>query len=162
MRSLIQLAGRIRRHRPGTVERPNLLTLDCNLRHFERPNKPAYCKPGFEMDAPASGWNLTRLRNCSKPGNSRSLTPALVFCQKPDDALQPTKQLVDLEHARIEYRMRPQSGEAELSSYQRRKGVMPAPPINATTRTGCARGYPHGSPATAATVSLRPHSEGGR
>ena len=29
--------------------------------------------------------------------------------------------------------MRPQTGEAELSDYQRRKGARPTPPINATT-----------------------------
>ena len=133
MRSLIQLAGRIRRHRPGTVERPNLLTLDCNLRHFEHPNEPAYCKPGFEIDEPRFRLEFHNLAELLEAGQLEVIDARPRILPKPDDALQPTKQLVDLEHARIEYQMRPQSGEAELSSYQRRKGVMPAPPINATT-----------------------------
>src|SRR5690606_16733848 len=44
MRSLIQLAGRIRRHRPGAVDTPNMRVLESNLRHFEHRGEPAYCK----------------------------------------------------------------------------------------------------------------------
>ncbi|HEY4542281.1 MAG TPA: type I-F CRISPR-associated helicase Cas3f, partial [Noviherbaspirillum sp.] len=51
IRSLIQLAGRVRRHRPGAVEGTNVLVLDRNLRAYENPpDKAAFCKPGFEED----------------------------------------------------------------------------------------------------------------
>ena len=48
MRSLIQLAGRVRRHRPGAVAGINMVVLDSNLRHYEKRNEAAFCKPGFE------------------------------------------------------------------------------------------------------------------
>ena len=35
MRSLIQLAGRVRRHRPGAVGGVNMVVLDSNLRHYK-------------------------------------------------------------------------------------------------------------------------------
>jgi CRISPR-associated endonuclease/helicase Cas3 len=53
VRSMIQLAGRVRRHRQGEVQRPNILILDHNLKHFDNgpgSKKAAYCKPGFEGD----------------------------------------------------------------------------------------------------------------
>lgn len=40
MRSLIQLAGRVRRHRPGPCSTPNVLIFDTNLKHLERPGRP--------------------------------------------------------------------------------------------------------------------------
>tara|TARA_R110000823_G_scaffold132777_5_gene261222 strand:+ start:18877 stop:21966 length:3090 start_codon:yes stop_codon:yes gene_type:complete len=49
MRSIIQLAGRIRRHRSGTVEVPNLYLLGTNLKHLRSGlAAPAFCRPGFE------------------------------------------------------------------------------------------------------------------
>ncbi|HCA24274.1 MAG TPA: type I-F CRISPR-associated helicase Cas3 [Pseudomonas sp.] len=49
MRSIIQLAGRIRRHRPGTVAWPNLHLLDTNLKHLRSGLAvEAFCRPGFE------------------------------------------------------------------------------------------------------------------
>lgn len=53
VRSVIQLAGRIRRHRSEEVHAPNIFILDHNIRHFDNPPggmKAAYCKPGFEGD----------------------------------------------------------------------------------------------------------------
>lgn len=48
MRSIIQLAGRVRRHRSGSVEHANLSILDTNLRHYEQVGGEAFCRPGFE------------------------------------------------------------------------------------------------------------------
>jgi len=55
MRSLIQLAGRVRRHRGWAVDGVNMVVLDSNLRHYERPGKAAFCKPGFEMNPQPAG-----------------------------------------------------------------------------------------------------------
>ncbi|MBT1062641.1 type I-F CRISPR-associated helicase Cas3 [Bowmanella sp. Y26] len=56
MRSLIQLAGRIQRHRQETANSENLLVLSRNFKALKaatymdgRP-RPAYCQPGFERD----------------------------------------------------------------------------------------------------------------
>ncbi|HGE8320583.1 type I-F CRISPR-associated helicase Cas3f [Serratia marcescens] len=50
MRSLIQLAGRVQRHRQQTVVTPNLLILNKNIKALRERNSEglAYCRPGFE------------------------------------------------------------------------------------------------------------------
>ena len=133
MRSLIQLAGRIRRHRPGAVDTPNMRVLDSNLRHFEHRGEPAYCKPGFETNEPRFKLQSHFLADLLESEQREVIDARPRILPKPDEALQPTARLVDLEHARIQNQMRPQTGEAELSDYQRRKGARPVPPINATT-----------------------------
>ncbi|WP_186034935.1 type I-F CRISPR-associated helicase Cas3f [Burkholderia gladioli] len=57
IRSLIQLAGRVRRHRAGAVEQPNMAVLDTNLRYFEHrgEDEPVFTRPGFEMRRIKSG-----------------------------------------------------------------------------------------------------------
>jgi len=133
MRSLIQLAGRIRRHRPGVVDTPNMMVLDSNLRHFEHPGEPAYCKPGFETPDPRFKLQSHSLADLLETDQREVIDARPRILPKPDETLQPTARLVDLEHARVQFQMRPQTGEAELSDYQRRKGRRPVPPINATT-----------------------------
>ena len=67
MRSLIQLAGRIKRHRAGACSSPNLRVFNTNLRHCRKPGVPAFCKPGFESDAfPLTEHYLDRLLNASE------------------------------------------------------------------------------------------------
>ena len=51
MRSIIQLAGRVWRHRPDKVaNEPNILLLQYNIRYFKHPNgkQPIFTHPGFE------------------------------------------------------------------------------------------------------------------
>jgi CRISPR-associated endonuclease/helicase Cas3 len=50
MRSIIQLAGRIRRHRAGVIKTPNISILNCNYQALEQKDvkKVAYHRPGFE------------------------------------------------------------------------------------------------------------------
>ncbi|NYR09077.1 type I-F CRISPR-associated helicase Cas3f [Psychrobacter sp. BI730] len=51
MRSIIQLAGRVWRHRPDKVaNEPNILLLQYNIRYFKHPNgkRPIFTHPGFE------------------------------------------------------------------------------------------------------------------
>ncbi|MEE2025483.1 type I-F CRISPR-associated helicase Cas3f [Alkalimonas mucilaginosa] len=56
MRSLIQLAGRIQRHRQFPANSDNLLILSKNFKALKAvtnkdgKSKPAYCQPGFERD----------------------------------------------------------------------------------------------------------------
>lgn len=49
MRSLIQFAGRIQRHRQIVPERENLVILERNVRAL-RGERIAYCRPGFETE----------------------------------------------------------------------------------------------------------------
>ncbi len=110
IRSLIQLAGRVRRHRPGPVSSVNMVVLDSNLRHFERPNQPAYCKPGFETPHAPFQLKSHRLRELLGNGGTEAATWAVDA--QPRIALKPGKvlpsvRLVDLEHARIHDSMLP-------------------------------------------------------
>lgn len=51
MRSIIQLAGRVRRHRHGNIANTNIYILDHNVRHLKQGlSKLAFCRPGFESD----------------------------------------------------------------------------------------------------------------
>ena len=105
MRSLIQLAGRIRRHRDGECTATNMRIFETNLRNFRAPGKPAFCKPGFESaDFPLDTHSLTQLLSAAeiKVIDAR---PRIVA--KPLEQLQPRTQLVDLEHTRINRTMLP-------------------------------------------------------
>ncbi len=103
MRSLIQLAGRVRRHRDGECNAPNIRVFDTNLRHFRNPNKPAFCKPGFETEQfPLHPHGLDVLMDADEVAVIDA-RPRIVA----RDKLQPRVRLVDLEHARMQATMRP-------------------------------------------------------
>lgn len=50
MRSLIQLAGRVQRHRQDAPQVPNIHILNKNIKALKKVS-PAYCKPGFESNS---------------------------------------------------------------------------------------------------------------
>jgi CRISPR-associated endonuclease/helicase Cas3 len=108
MRSLIQLAGRVRRHRLGAVATPNILVFSHNLRHFLKLKEAAFCKPGFEMNDGAfhlSSHDLRELVNAEEieviDARPRIISPETA-------ALLPGERLIDLEHARMRNTMLPQ------------------------------------------------------
>ncbi len=50
-RSITQLAGRVKRHRPGSVEQANIYLLNSNIKYLKQgAGKAAFCRPGFESD----------------------------------------------------------------------------------------------------------------
>ncbi|NEX23058.1 type I-F CRISPR-associated helicase Cas3 [Thiorhodococcus mannitoliphagus] len=139
MRSLIQLAGRVRRHRPGPVASPNILVFSHNLRHFSRqPGQAAFCKPGFETDGDAfhlASHDLRQLMSAEEiaviDARPRIVSPASA-------ALRPRERLVDLEHARMRHEMLPQQRVAAtkpLGSRARAAAAraVPEPTLNAST-----------------------------
>nr|WP_298250421.1 type I-F CRISPR-associated helicase Cas3f [uncultured Halomonas sp.] len=103
MRSLIQLAGRVRRHRPDLWETPNILLLNHNLKALEHSDgrRPVFTRPGFETE----GHRL----------HSHALTDVLTTEQwdvidarpriLPRNSLAPRHNLVDLEHERLKETM---------------------------------------------------------
>lgn len=101
MRSLIQLAGRVRRHRPPKVpDSPNLSILNGNVRAL-RGEPIAYTKPGFESEKFKLRYkNLTRLLNPEQHQQISAL-PRIT----ENSHLQPTRNLVDLEHAHLKARL---------------------------------------------------------
>ncbi|WP_342596244.1 type I-F CRISPR-associated helicase Cas3f [Salinicola lusitanus] len=96
MRSIIQLAGRVRRHRPEPVEIPNIALLETNVKHLKG-ERPAFRRPGFENN----DWPLTKHR---LPTLLRDEEVAAIDSRPrllPAEPLEPTSKLVDLEHARL-------------------------------------------------------------
>lgn len=104
MRSLIQLAGRVRRHRPGAVGGVNMVVLDSNLRHYEKPQKPAYEKPGFETAHAPFQLKSHYLHDLlgRKGGDAKAwAVDAQPRIALPADKLLPSRRWTDLEHARM-------------------------------------------------------------
>lgn len=75
MRSLIQLAGRVRRHRAGACVEPNIAVLDTNLRHLQAPGGAAFRWPGFE-DGETFSLASHRLGACCARTKSTASTPS--------------------------------------------------------------------------------------
>jgi CRISPR-associated endonuclease/helicase Cas3 len=99
MRSLIQLAGRVRRHRVEHAASTNIFVLGNSVRHFTQPDSAAFCKPGFEEDKGEFRLNshdvsdlLTREQLASIDARPRILAAI---------PLAPQERLADLEHARL-------------------------------------------------------------
>ncbi len=125
MRSLIQLAGRVRRHRPGAVDGANMVVLDSNLRHFKDKGGAAFCRPGFETDYPPFQLQSHHMHDLMAREMRNAQTWAVDA--QPRVALAPGKlfpsrHLVDLEHARMHDAMLPRPKEAS-----------PTPPLRAAS-----------------------------
>ena len=132
MRSLIQLAGRIHRHREGECAIPNLRVFDSNLRNFREPGKPAFCKPGFESAAfPLDTHSLTQLL----PADERGVIDARPRIVAPPGLLQPRTRLVDLEHARMRRAMLVQAPAPVMPGTRQRASAPTgaAPALNAAS-----------------------------
>jgi len=100
MRSIIQLAGRVRRHRAGNCaeDQPNIYLLDTNLRHLENgDSKPAFKWPGFESESFPLQRHL--LSEILTPEQWKTINAAPRI--KEREPLFPQNNLADLEHARI-------------------------------------------------------------
>ncbi len=118
MRSIIQLAGRVRRHRPEAYQPTNLLLLDTNIQHLTTGmSQPAFLRPGFESSNPATRhFRLMshRLAEVLTPEQLETIDASSRIRER--DALCPTGKLVDLEHARLRELMQaPSSDRAPLS-----------------------------------------------
>lgn len=115
MRSLIQLAGRVRRHRTGACTSPNLSVLATNLRHGQRPGQPAFCQPGFETANTLLGSH--DLHTLLRPHERDVIDsrPRLLAAVPPD--FQPKNRLVDLEHARLQATMQPSATRLNAASW---------------------------------------------
>lgn len=96
MRSLIQLAGRIQRHRCQIPETPNLLILTQNIRGLAGADV-AFEKPGFERkNCVLDSHDLQQILELEQYEVMRSM-PRM----QENNPLQPTKNLADLEHSQL-------------------------------------------------------------
>ncbi|WP_313055858.1 type I-F CRISPR-associated helicase Cas3f [Pseudomonas lopnurensis] len=133
MRSLIQLAGRVQRHRDKPCQSPNILILDTNLRHFASVRGgagAAFIRPGFEKDVGDASHPFRlashRLGQLLHEDEYRAITARPRIQPRPPQTWQPKRNLVDLEHARLTDCMRPK--ERETLAQPPRRGVRPAHP----------------------------------
>lgn len=129
MRSLIQLAGRVQRHRGQLGDKPNVLIFDTNLHGLEQRGKdqPIFIHPGFEKgNAGASRQfrvDTPWLHDLLDDDEYRVLNALPRIQPRPETAWQPQRRLVDLEQARIAAAMRPRPTAAPVS---RRAPTAPA------------------------------------
>ena len=118
MRSIIQLAGRVRRHRAGGIQSSNIAILERNLASFKAaPDKPVFTRPGFEKETLEMNFILKSrsLRDVLKNKDIFPLTASARILTAAE--LSPTESLVDLEHARIEEVMTRRGKNPRLASH---------------------------------------------
>ena len=101
MRSFIQLAGRVRRHRVFECpeDRPNIYLLDTNIRHLAGyPDGLAFLRPGFENSSfELHSHYLTDLLNQDQSWRTLDAAPRI----QEREILRQNDNLADLEHARL-------------------------------------------------------------
>lgn len=144
MRSLVQLAGRVRRHRDGAIQQPNVAVLSSNLRAWLQPGEPAYCWPGFEgKDNRFTTAELPTLLPWPD-GTPIDSQPRLLAPTRP----QPADRLADLEHTRLRAELLAPTMAAPLNPRR------PAPPkaLHATD-------WWTASPRDAFTTALLPRAQ---
>jgi len=114
LRALIQLAGRIQRHRKKCGTAPNLLILNRNFKSFQRKNgdfAPVFIYPGFESHDKSLRFRLcsTDLNKLLLPDEYSPLTARPRICPREMSEWQSRKSLSDLEQARIASSMLPRN-----------------------------------------------------
>lgn len=94
-RSIIQLAGRVRRHRLTPVDQPNIAIMQYNLKALRKDGRPAYCRPGYEVNSlRLVSHDLCQLVDEAAINAAINAIPRI---QQPEN-LRPKQQLADLEH----------------------------------------------------------------
>ena len=126
MRSLIQLAGRVRRHRPlkaGDVDitAPNIRVFQYNLKHWKQGGKaqPCFVKPGFESTRDAFKLKTHDMVQLIKPLLNKQAMFTIDSSPRLQAAavLNAKELLADLEHARMHDTMLARSaGDAPLNA----------------------------------------------
>jgi CRISPR-associated endonuclease/helicase Cas3 len=115
MRSIIQLAGRVKRHRLEACTIPNMYLLNTNIKSLEKLGpQPTYCKPGFEKADELGHFllNTHYLEELLTPKQYEIITAEPRISNSAN--LEPNTRLVDLEHARLQALM---LGELEDGEY---------------------------------------------
>ncbi len=116
MRSIIQLAGRVQRHRKQVPAEPNVLILERNIRAL-RGDDLAYCKPGFEARSWVKQGNdeeelmlRAEFRTLTKSLAKEDLTAISSIARiEQRRGRNPRENLVDLEHAHLNAALRKDS-----------------------------------------------------
>ncbi|QEQ95575.1 type I-F CRISPR-associated helicase Cas3f [Neptunomonas concharum] len=95
-RSIIQMSGRVRRHRDGEVTSPNIGLLQYNYRGFKGEEERVFNRPGYEADQTTQLQSHDLKQLVDEQALLQSVN-AVARIQK-HSMLEPHKNLVDLEH----------------------------------------------------------------
>lgn len=146
MRSLIQLAGRVQRHRQKTCATPNIFIFDRNIKSFTVVNgqdgkpKAVFVRPGFEDEKAQANepFRLVshRLSKLLRDDDYQVITARPRIQPRPQP-WQDKTNLVDLEHARMANQMLPKERGEQVSRF--------AKPIGAELNAACVWQYPQAS-----------------
>ncbi|MEO5830563.1 MAG: type I-F CRISPR-associated helicase Cas3f [Rhodanobacter sp.] len=119
MRSLIQLAGRVQRHRRRPPQTPNVLVFDTNLKGITHGNgrEPVFARPGFENERFLLASHSLRL--LLDEAEYRHLDAIARIQPRATEQLQPQQRWVDLEQARIRGSMLPAAPTTATGSTRR-------------------------------------------
>lgn len=156
MRSLIQLLGRVRRHRAGDCGAiANVHVFSTNLRNFAQPGKAAFCKPGFEQNSGAFRLISHDLRQLLSPADCEVIDarPRIITPATAD--LQPQKRLADLEHARMRQTMLVQLNAAPTATGRLARGS----PVSSTKPVFNASTWWQALPSDAFLTGLIPQQQ---
>ncbi|WP_230460227.1 type I-F CRISPR-associated helicase Cas3f [Sansalvadorimonas verongulae] len=132
MRSIIQLVGRVWRHRHEKVaDKPNILILDNNVKALEGGThfgmgRAVFTQPGFE--SAANDNHLLQTHTCSEgliTEQQLARIDAVPRISKPH-RLEPTLRLADLEHAVMEDLVNHPSGANAVNAFWKPNGAMQA------------------------------------
>ncbi len=98
-RSIIQMAGRVRRHREGEVATPNIGLLQYNYKGFKGGEERVFNHPGYETDHSTTLQTHDLKELVDEPTLLQAVN-AIARIQKCQ-TLEPNKNLADLEHFSI-------------------------------------------------------------
>lgn len=100
VRALIQLAGRVQRHRRIPATEPNFLILDTALKYFKKKTGAIFSRPGFERGE-GSVYHLSShwMHDVLRPDEYQALTALPRVAPQPYNVWQPQHKLADLEQA---------------------------------------------------------------
>ncbi len=141
MRSLIQLAGRVQRHRQKSCTKPNIFIFDTNVRHFISAKGDAvFIRPGFEDEKAKADKPFRlithRLDKLLREDEYQIITARPRIQPRPQP-WQDKTSLVDLEHARMANQMLPKMQGAQISRM--------AKPQTAELNAACTWQHPQAS-----------------
>ena len=109
-RSIIQLAGRVKRHRNQEVTQPNIAIMQYNLKAIKNDVKdPAFIRPGYEPKQKLKGLkfkNIDALLDESAINHAINAIPRIQAAA----ILKPDEQLADLEHQTLKDKLTSYSG----------------------------------------------------
>lgn len=113
MRSLIQLAGRVQRHRRQAPKEPNMLLLDAPIKYFLRQGLDVeiYSRPGFEKGRAPGSFRLSTpwLHELLQVDEYQVLSAIPRISPRSQVDRKPQQSLVDLEQARMAGSMLPRA-----------------------------------------------------